>query len=65
MPASLAAFWIPLPYVLSHAEALSGARLPLDGVLLSLAAFAVACFLPVVGRRLREGDRRVPEGESR
>jgi 4-amino-4-deoxy-L-arabinose transferase-like glycosyltransferase len=65
MPASLAAFWIPLPYVLSHAEALSGARLPLDGVLLSMAAFAVACFLPGVGRRLREGDRRVVEGENR
>jgi hypothetical protein len=50
MPASLAAMWIPLPYVLSHAEALSGPRLPLDGVLLCYAAFAVACLLPGRGR---------------
>lgn len=46
MPASLAAVWIPLPYVLSHAGALSGPRLPLDGVLLCYAAFALACLLP-------------------
>ena len=38
MPASLAVVWIPLPYLLSHAEALSGPRLPLDGVLLCYAA---------------------------
>ncbi|HWG46838.1 MAG TPA: glycosyltransferase family 39 protein [Gemmataceae bacterium] len=49
LPASLAVFWIPLPYVLSHAEALSGPRLPLDGVLLCYAAFALACLLPVRG----------------
>ena len=46
MPLSLAAIWIPLPYVLGHAEALSGPRLPLDGVLLCYAAFALACLLP-------------------
>jgi 4-amino-4-deoxy-L-arabinose transferase-like glycosyltransferase len=46
MPSSLAMIWIPLPYVLSHAEALSGPRLPLDGVLLCYAAFALACLLP-------------------
>ncbi|HEY7156245.1 MAG TPA: hypothetical protein VH575_19925 [Gemmataceae bacterium] len=46
MPLSLAAIWIPLPYILSHAEALSGPRLPLDGVLLCYAAFALACLLP-------------------
>lgn len=50
MPSSLAVMWIPLPYVLSHAEALSGPRLPLDGVLLCYTAFALACLLP--GRRL-------------
>src|SRR5262249_42342560 len=38
MPSSLALFWIPLPYILSHADALSGARLPLDGVLLCYSA---------------------------
>ncbi len=42
MPLTLALIWIPLPYVLSHAEALSGPRLPLDGVLLCYAAFALA-----------------------
>ncbi len=50
--AALAAIWVPLPYLLSHAEYLSGPRLPLDGVLLSFAAFAVACCFP--------GVRRVP-----
>lgn len=46
MPSSLAMIWIPLPYILSHADALSGPRLPLDGVLLCYAAFALACMLP-------------------
>lgn len=46
MPSSLALIWIPLPYILGHAEALSGPRLPLDGVLLCYAAFALACMLP-------------------
>jgi 4-amino-4-deoxy-L-arabinose transferase-like glycosyltransferase len=54
MPAVLAAVFVPLPYVLGHAEALSGSRLPLDGVLLCYAAFAVACCLPTVGNYLRE-----------
>jgi 4-amino-4-deoxy-L-arabinose transferase-like glycosyltransferase len=55
MPSSLALFWIPLPYILSHAEALSGPRLPLDGVLLCYAAFALACMLPR-SRALRQGE---------
>ena len=42
--AALAVFWVPLPYVLSHAEAWSGPRLPLDGVLLCLAAYALVGF---------------------
>src|SRR5205823_14454370 len=33
--ATLAAVWIPLPYLLGHAGALWGPRLPLDGVLRS------------------------------
>ncbi len=53
--ATLALIWIPLPYVLSHAELLSGPRLPLDGVMLCFAAFAVACLVPRVGRRLFRG----------
>jgi 4-amino-4-deoxy-L-arabinose transferase-like glycosyltransferase len=56
-PAALAVLWVVLPYVLGHAEGLSGPRLPLDGVLLSYAAFAVACAVPGVGRVLREGAR--------
>ena len=52
---SLAAVWVPLPYVISHAEALSGPRLPFDGVLICYAAFALACLFP--GRRpLLAGD---------
>lgn len=46
MPLSLAVLWIPLPYILGHAEALSGPRLPLDGVLLCYAAFALAFLFP-------------------
>jgi hypothetical protein len=45
--ASLALLWIPLPYLLGHAERFSGPRLPLDGVLLSFAAFALVWMLPV------------------
>jgi len=52
LPASLAVFWIPLPYILSHAEAYHGPRLPLDGVLLSYAAFVIASAVPGVGRFL-------------
>lgn len=44
--ATLAALWVPLPYVLSHAEALSGPRLPFDGLLICYAAYAVAACLP-------------------
>ena len=57
MPASLAVIWIPLPYILSHAEALSGPRLPLDGVLLCYAAFAAACFIPGLGGHLFHGAK--------
>jgi hypothetical protein len=60
MPSSLAMIWIPLPYVLSHAEALSGPRLPLDGVLLCYVAFVLACLFPE-RRRLRAGERNEPE----
>lgn len=55
IPAALAVMWVPIPYVLGHAGALSGARLPLDGVLLSYAAFALCCALPGVGGHLLAG----------
>ncbi len=56
MPSSLAVVWIPLPYILSHAERLSGPRLPLDGVLLCYAAFALLCLLPRSGHILLSGS---------
>ena len=57
MPAALAVFWIALPYILSHAEALSGPRLPLDGVLLCYAAFALLCLTPGVRRYFLDGAK--------
>jgi hypothetical protein len=64
LPSSLALMWIPLPYLLSHAEALNGPRLPLDGILLCYAAFAVVYVLPGVGVPLREGSRSEPVEEK-
>ncbi len=55
MPSSLALIWVPLPYVLSHAEALQGPRLPLDGILLCYAAFAIAYLIPPIGATLWPG----------
>jgi 4-amino-4-deoxy-L-arabinose transferase-like glycosyltransferase len=52
MPSSLAPVWILLPYLLGHAEALHGPRLPLDGVFLCYTAFVLACAVPPVGRHL-------------
>jgi len=52
VPLALAMIWIPLPYLLSHAEGLHGPRLPLDGVLLTYAAFALCCLIPGVGGEL-------------
>jgi len=50
--AALAAIWVPLPYLLGHAEMLSGPRLPLDGVWLTFTAFAVAYMIPGMARKL-------------
>jgi 4-amino-4-deoxy-L-arabinose transferase-like glycosyltransferase len=55
--ATLAAIWIPLPYLLSHAEELSGPRLPLDGVLLSYAAFALCCLFPGFARTPQDAEQ--------
>jgi len=48
--ATLALIWIPIPYVLSHAEALSGPRLPWDVPLIVFAGYSVAWLLPSVRR---------------
>ncbi|HEV8061256.1 MAG TPA: glycosyltransferase family 39 protein [Gemmataceae bacterium] len=45
MPTSLALIWFPLSYIVGHAAGLVGPRLPLDGVVLCYAAFALACLL--------------------
>ena len=55
MPAALAFLWIPLPYILGHAEVLQGPRLPLDGVLLCYAAFALVSLLSPFHNLLFEG----------
>lgn len=65
MPSSLAFMWVPLPYLLSHAEVLSGPRLPLDGVLLCYAAFALSCMLPLGGTRLMAGHPGAGESDER
>jgi hypothetical protein len=64
MPAALAVMWVPLPYLLSHAGALSGPRLPLDGVLLCYAAFALVYLVPGFGRNLRLGEEAFHEEEK-
>jgi hypothetical protein len=56
-------FFVPLPYILTHAEALSGARLPLDGVLMCYAAFVLAALVP--GNTLLEApDAGPPEKQQ-
>jgi 4-amino-4-deoxy-L-arabinose transferase-like glycosyltransferase len=60
MPAALAFVWVPLPYILGHADSLQGPRLPLDGVLLCYAALAVVS----LGASLRHVFSSRPEGES-
>jgi 4-amino-4-deoxy-L-arabinose transferase-like glycosyltransferase len=65
MPSVLALIWVPLPYFLSHAGALHGPRLPLDGVLLTYAAFALACLWPATGAVLFKGPQDEVESEKR
>jgi hypothetical protein len=63
MPLSLAVLWLPVPYILGHASALHGPRLPLDGALLCYVAFALVCLVPGYGTALREGVRKAPAEE--
>jgi len=62
-PSALALFWFPLPYILAHAEHLSGPRLPLDGLLLCYGAFALVYLIPGYGSGLRDGP--LPELDAR
>lgn len=57
-PLSLAIFWVPLPYVLSHADQLHASRLPLDGVLIVLAAVGLLSLLPYFGSSLLQGEEQ-------
>jgi len=61
---ALATIFIPFPYILSHAEALVGPRLPLDGILLTFAAFALSCMIPAVGTSLFRGPENSDNDES-
>ncbi len=55
-PLSLAVFWVPLPYLLSHADQLHSSRLPWDGVLIVLAAMGLLSMIPYIGSRLLAGE---------
>jgi 4-amino-4-deoxy-L-arabinose transferase-like glycosyltransferase len=48
--ATLALVWIPLPYLLTHAEELSGPRLPWDACLIVFAAYGLAALAPGTGK---------------
>jgi 4-amino-4-deoxy-L-arabinose transferase-like glycosyltransferase len=64
--ATLAMLFVPLPWMLGHAESLSGPRLPLDGVLLCYAAFAFVCLIPGPnGPLLDPPDAGAPRQEQR
>lgn len=63
-PLALAIYWIPLPYFLSHAEHLHGPRLPLDGAFICLAALALGCLIPFLGRRLLAGEEALRSEET-
>lgn len=56
-PVSLAIFWIPLPYLLTHAGPLHSSRLPLDGVLILLVGIGLLAMLPLLGARLMAGEQ--------
>jgi hypothetical protein len=62
---AVAVMFLPLPYVLSHAELLSGPRLPLDGLMLCFAAFALTCLIPGLAPPLFCGPAAIDEREGR
>ncbi len=49
--AALAMVLLPLPIILSHAEAMSGPRLPLDAVLICFAAYGLVGWLPALAKK--------------
>src|SRR5262249_60765258 len=61
MPLMLTMVWVPLPYILGHAEGLSGPRLPLDGALICYAAVALVGLIPGLNSTLLEPQDAGPE----
>ena len=51
--ATLAMLLLPLPFMLSHGEAMSGPRLPLDAVLICFAAYGLVGWMPIVAKRTK------------
>lgn len=64
MPSSLALFCIPLPYFLGHADWLHGPRLAIDGILLTYAAFVLACLWPPTATILQNGPKDESEKKA-
>lgn len=63
-PLSLAIFWLPIPYLLSHAGTMHSARLPLDGVILVLACIGYLGIHPIIGRKLLQGESHEVNSKS-
>jgi hypothetical protein len=63
-PLTLAIYWIPLPYLLTHAGPLHSARLPLDGVFIVLAVVGLIGLIPGLGARLLAGEDHPEAKES-
>ncbi len=56
-PLALALFWIPLPYILTHAGPLHDSRLPMDGVFIVLAMVGLVGLIPGLGKSLMAGEQ--------
>lgn len=57
---AVALLTIPLPYILGHADALHGSRLPLDGVLILFAAAGLVGLVPGLNGQLFRGENANP-----
>lgn len=55
-PLSLVIYWLPIPYLLSHAGEWHSSRLPMDGVLMILAIIGLVAWLPYFGGKLLQGE---------
>jgi len=55
-PLSLVIYWLPIPYFLSHAGGMHTSRLPMDGVLITLACIGLVAFKPYLRGNLLQGE---------